>query len=109
MECKAGLVEKLISNLSARTKYVFHHRTLQEYVCMDVKVSKFNYVIDFNVKAWLKYYTELTTRMHQRVVAARDKARMSTFKVNNNAIFIKYCEILPKRVILFLNKKNRKT
>ena len=73
MGCKAGSVEKLIPNLSPKTKYVIHHRALQEYIRLGLKVTKIHRVIEFNEKAWLKPYIELNTRMRQRAAAVEIK------------------------------------
>ena len=98
MSYKEGNVEKLIPNLLPKSKYVVHHRLLQEYINLGLKVTNIHRVIEFNEKAWLKSYFDLNTTMRQRAAPVGDSAGVITFKFMNNAIFGKSCENLQKRV-----------
>ena len=80
MGCKAGSVEKLVPNLLPKTKYVVHHRLLQEYINLGVNVTKIHRVIEFNESSWLKSYIDLNTTMRQRAAAAGDLAGVATFR-----------------------------
>ena len=45
MCCKAGSVEKLIPNLLPKSNYVVHHRLLQEFINLGLKVTNIHRVI----------------------------------------------------------------
>ena len=97
MTKSCGNVEKLIPNLNRKTKYVIHHRVLQKYIELGMRVTKIHRVIEFIETPWLKPFIKLTTRMRKEATQAGDDAGASMFKLMSNAVFGKACENLEKR------------
>ena len=108
MSKRHGHTEKLIPNLNKKSKYVIHHKSLQQYIHLGMKVTKIHRVVEFNEEAWLKPYIELNTNMRKEATMRGDKAGVATFKLMSNAIFGKTCENLEKRVNIELINSNAK-
>ena len=47
-------VKKLIPNLGNKTKYVVHHRNLQLYLYLGMKLTKIYKVLQFKQSNWMK-------------------------------------------------------
>ena len=51
---KIGGVNKLVSNLSNKSKYVFHYRTLQMFWSLRMILVKVHKILKFKQPDWLK-------------------------------------------------------
>ena len=75
---KIGAVNKLVPNLSNKSKYVIHYRNLQLYFSLEMKLTKVYIILKFKQSDWLKKYINL--------------------KLMNNSVFGKTMENLRKRI-----------
>ena len=60
-EIKVGDVKKIIPNLGNKTKYVGHHRNLQLYLSLGMKLTKIHRVLEFKQSDWMKKYITFNT------------------------------------------------
>ena len=56
------LVMKLIPNLGNKTNYVVHHKNLQFYLSLGMKLTKIHRVLKFNQSNWMKKYIDFNIR-----------------------------------------------
>ena len=57
-----GKIEKLVSNLNDKTKYIVNHRTLKSYKSHEIKVTKVHRGIQYQERPWMKN-TSVSTRI----------------------------------------------
>ena len=75
---KIEKVEKLVTNLHDKTKYVIHIINLRKQKLNHLLVlKKVHRVITFNQNAWLKIYIDMNTKLRQKA------------KINFEKIFFK--------------------
>ena len=67
---KVGGVNKLVSNLRDKVKYIVHYKNLQLYLELGMKYIKIHRILKFKQSNWLKEYTEFNT---QKKTEAKDK------------------------------------
>ena len=54
-EIKVGDVKNLIPNLGKKTNYVLHHRNLQLYLSLGMKLTKIHRMLKCKQSDWMKY------------------------------------------------------
>ena len=62
-EIKVGDVKKLIPNLGNKTNYVLHHKDLQLYLSLGMKLAKIRKVLKFKQPDWMKKYIDFNTEI----------------------------------------------
>ena len=65
-EIKVGNVKKLIPNLSNKTKYVLHYRSLQLHLSLGIKLIKIHKVLKFKQSDWMKKYIDFNTEKRKK-------------------------------------------
>ena len=87
--------QKLVPNLSNKTKYVTHYRNLQLYVKHGLKVTKIHRILSFDQSPWLKSWIDHCNK--QRREATSD-FHSDLAKLQANATFGKTMEQVRHRV-----------
>ena len=88
-------VEKLIPNLSDKTKYVLHCQNLKLYLELGLKLKHIHRGIKFEEKPWMKSYIELNTDLRTK---GKNDFEKDFFKLMNNSVFGKTMENIRNRV-----------
>ena len=90
-----GQVAKLIPTLASKKNYVLHHRNLQLYLTLGLKLKKVHRALEFDQSPWLAQYINFSTEKRMNAKNAFEK---DFFKLMNNSVYGKTCENIRKRV-----------
>ena len=63
---KVANVKILIPNLGGKTNYVVHHRNLQLYLSLGMKLTKIHKVLKFKQYDWMKNYTNINMKKEKK-------------------------------------------
>ena len=80
----SGNVQKLITSLNHKKKYVLHYRNLKLYQSLGLKCKKVHQVLEFSQRKWLKPYFDFNTKMRTK---AKNSFEKDFFKLMNNRVF----------------------
>ena len=86
---KINGVEKLVTTLEDKKKYVVHILALKLALNHGLKLKKVHRVIEFEQKAWLEPYIEMKNN-HRK--DAKNEFEKDLFKLMNNSVFGKTME-----------------
>ena len=105
---KLEKVEKLVSGIEDKGKYVVHIRALKQALNHGLILKGVHRVIQFNQKAWLKPFIDMNTRLRK---GAKNKFEKDLFKLMNNSVFGKTMENVRKyrdnKLVTTDEKRNR--
>ena len=94
-ELKVGRVNKLVSSLRDKIRYVVHYKNLQHYLSLGMKLIKVHRISKFKQSNWLKKYIEFNTYKRKNAVSALGK---NLFKPLISCIYGKSLENIRKRI-----------
>ena len=90
---KLEKVEKLVSSIEDKEKYVIHIRALKQALNHGLILKRVNIVIQFNQEEWLKPYIDMNTKLRKE---AKSEFENDLFKLMNNSVFGKTMENVRK-------------
>ena len=87
---KVNKVEKLISGIEDKEKYVVHLKVLKQALSQGLVLKKVHRVIQFNQEDWLKPYININTKLRKE---AKNDFEKDFFKLMNNSVLEKQCKM----------------
>ena len=92
-------VEKLVSNLRNKDRYVLPYRNLQLYMFL----TKVHRALRFDQSPWMEPYIRMNTELRKKAASGFEK---DLYKLMNNSVFGKTMENLRRRVDVKLVRSN---
>ena len=86
---KLGNVEKPVTSIEDKEKYVIHIRALKQVLNHELILRKVHRAIEFKQDAWLKPYIDMNTKLRTK---AKNDFEKDFFKLMNNSVFGKTME-----------------
>ena len=86
---KIKKVEKLVTSIEDKEKYIIHIAALKQALNHGLKFKEMQRVIEFRQEALLKLYTDINTKLRTEAKNDFDK---DFFKLMNNSVFGKTIE-----------------
>ncbi|XP_053372933.1 uncharacterized protein LOC128546441 [Mercenaria mercenaria] len=77
-------VEKLITSLEDKEKYVVHYRNLQLYLELGLEIMEIHRVLEFTQSAWMRPYIDFNTAQRKKAMSVFAK---NFYKLMNNSCF----------------------
>ena len=101
---KIGGVEKLISNLFDKKRYVIHIRALNQALSHGLVLKRIHRTIEFNQSPWMKGYIDFNTQLRTKATSDFEK---DFYKLMNNSVFGKTMEDIRnhRNIKLVTNKE----
>ena len=72
-DIKIGDVNKAVSNLGSKTKYVLHCKNLQLFLSLAMKLTKIHGIVKFKQSDWLKKYIDFITDKRKNAANSFEK------------------------------------
>ena len=86
---KINKVEKLVTNIEDKEKYVIHIAGLKQTLNHGLVFKRVHRVIEFRQEAWLRPYIDMNTKLRTE---AKNYFKKDFFKLMNNSVFGKTME-----------------
>ena len=96
-------VEKLVTNLRNKDRYVLHYRNLQLYMSLGMRLTKVHRALRFDQSPWMEPYIQMNTELWKKAASGFEK---DLYKLMNNSVFGKTMENLRRRVDMKLVRSN---
>ena len=77
-------VEKLITSLNDKEKYILHYHNLQLYIQLGMRIQQIHRVLEFNQEPWMKPYIEFNTVQRKQATSLFQK---NFYKLMNCSVF----------------------
>ena len=81
---KIAGVNKLVSNLGNKSKYVVHYRNLRLYLSLGIELTKVHRILGFKQPDWIKKHIDFNTDKRKNAANSFEKY---FFKLMNNSVF----------------------
>ena len=81
---KVNEIEKLVTSIEDKKKYVIHISTLTQALNHGLDLKKVHRAITFWQEAWLKLYIDMNTKLRTE---AKNDFEKDFFKLMNNSVF----------------------